>query len=194
MMKKCSNKYCEMFGIDQPIENFHKDKSRISGYRNICKKCIKMYREKNIERLKQYDKQYCFDNREKRSEYNKTYSQENKTKTKQRQIKYLNKRRIEHPEKLLYENVKRRARQTKMIFELELCDIFIPDRCPILDIPLFFSEGKKTDNTPSLDRIDNNKGYVKGNIRVISFRANALKSNMDEKIVFKLLQYIKGEI
>jgi hypothetical protein len=31
--------------------------------------------------------------------------------------------------------------------------------------------------SPSLDRIDNALGYVKGNVRIISFRANALRSN-----------------
>jgi hypothetical protein len=33
------------------------------------------------------------------------------------------------------------------------------------------------DNSYSLDRIDSNKGYVKGNVWVISRRANVIKNN-----------------
>lgn len=32
-------------------------------------------------------------------------------------------------------------------------------------------------NAASLDRIDNSKGYVRGNVMVISLRANAIKNN-----------------
>ena len=58
-----------------------------------------------------------------------------------------------------------------------LSDIHIPDTCPVLGIPLF-REGKDTwMNAPSLDRIDNEKGYTKENVIVVSRRANILKKD-----------------
>jgi hypothetical protein len=80
-------------------------------------------------------------------------------------------------------NAKVRAQQQGLEFDLELSDIIIPAVCPVLGIPI------KRDNTrldkdaaPSLDRIDNAKGYVKGNVWIISFRANAIKrdASLDE--------------
>jgi hypothetical protein len=50
------------------------------------------------------------------------------------------------------------------------------DVCPILGIPLIISKGKLSDNSPSIDRIDPSKGYVPGNVVVISNRANVIKS------------------
>lgn len=50
------------------------------------------------------------------------------------------------------------------------------DVCPILGIPLIVAKGKLTDNSPSVDRIDPSKGYVPGNVVVISNRANVIKS------------------
>lgn len=56
-------------------------------------------------------------------------------------------------------------------------DLIIPEICPVLDIPIIISFGNgRTDNGPSVDRIDNNKGYIKDNIIVISWRANNIKS------------------
>jgi len=54
-------------------------------------------------------------------------------------------------------------------------DIVIPGKCPVLGIPLFFTTGRRTDNTPTLDRIDNSKGYIKGNVVVVSWRVNNIK-------------------
>lgn len=50
----------------------------------------------------------------------------------------------------------------------------IPETCPVLGIPLTIG-GKRSPSSPSLDRIDPALGYVPGNIRVISDRANRLK-------------------
>ena len=45
-------------------------------------------------------------------------------------------------------------------------------------IPIEIHVGKGlTDNNPSIDRIDPTKGYVSGNIHIISWRANRLKNN-----------------
>ena len=71
-----------------------------------------------------------------------------------------------------------------------------PKRCPILNIPLKVgklkdSNGGGTDNSPSLDRIDNNKGYVKGNLQIISRKANQMKSNANFEEIEMLYKYMK---
>lgn len=52
------------------------------------------------------------------------------------------------------------------------------DNCPALGMPLSFG-GTRTmvENSASLDRIDPAKGYVVGNVAVISYKANTIKSN-----------------
>ena len=64
--------------------------------------------------------------------------------------------------------------------------------CPILKIPMFTGKGVSTDNSPTLDRIDNSKGYVKGNIHIISRKANQMKSNANLKDIEMLYNYMKG--
>jgi uncharacterized membrane protein len=58
---------------------------------------------------------------------------------------------------------------------------------------LFSADGYRTKNSFSLDRVDNTKGYVKGNVKVISFWANQMKGNMDVEQVEALLKYMKGD-
>jgi len=59
----------------------------------------------------------------------------------------------------------------------------------ILKVP----DKKQKDSSPSLDRIDNTKGYVKGNVAVICYRANWLKNNANVKEIEAILRYMKGE-
>ena len=56
-------------------------------------------------------------------------------------------------------------------------DIVIPEICPILKIPIQRGDNKVGPNSPSLDRIRPELGYVKGNIQVISYKANTMKSD-----------------
>lgn len=77
----------------------------------------------------------------------------------------------------LWKSAKSRAKQRGEDFSIELEDIIVPDKCPILGIPLEYHRGVKQDNSYSLDRIDSSKGYVKGNIWAISLRANRIKND-----------------
>lgn len=73
----------------------------------------------------------------------------------------------------LYRSAKKRALQKGLEFNIELKDIHIPKKCPVLKVPLICS----TRYSPSIDRIYPDKGYVKGNIAVISTLANSMKAN-----------------
>lgn len=71
---------------------------------------------------------------------------------------------------------KSRAKKKGLEFSLTKDDIEIPETCPIFGIPIKRNDGSGFhNNSPSLDRIDNNLGYTKDNVRVISNRANLLK-------------------
>jgi hypothetical protein len=89
--------------------------------------------------------------------------------------------RVRFPEHYLHTLAKQRARSNGLEFTITIADVVIPATCPLLGIPLAFdvSSGKQggKDNSPTLDRIDNARGYVPGNVRVISWRANRMKGD-----------------
>lgn len=91
---------------------------------------------------------------------------------------FLNKtQKVESPEHYLLRRAKSNARKLNLPCDLTVDDVAMLDRCPVLGISLFFSDNQQADNTPSVDRIDPNKGYMKGNIVVVSWRANRIKNN-----------------
>lgn len=82
-----------------------------------------------------------------------------------------------NPLRLMLKRASDRAKERGFEFNLTETDLVIPDVCPVLGLVLKVSTGNAKPNSPALDRIDNTKGYVKGNVRVISNRANSLKSD-----------------
>ena len=84
-------------------------------------------------------------------------------------------------------SAKQRAKKKNIYFELTENDFDFVETCPILGIPLEFNFGSGgKDNSPTLDRIDNNKGYIPGNVQVISAKANRMKSNGSPEDIQKL--------
>lgn len=72
----------------------------------------------------------------------------------------------------------------------------VPDICPMLGVELNYNGtgvegwGSKKENSPSLDRIDSSKGYVKDNIQVISWRANRIKNDSTPEELIKIATYM----
>ena len=87
---------------------------------------------------------------------------------------------------------KNRAKLKELEFNLTAEDIVIPTHCPILGIELVNKKGKPggAPNSPALDRIDNSKGYIKGNVRVISHLANMMKSSATEDQLIKFANWV----
>lgn len=87
---------------------------------------------------------------------------------------------------------KMRAKDKKLKFNLTIKDIIIPKVCPVLKIPLVVHSGRSGSykDSPSLDRIVPNKGYVKGNIMVMSSLANAMKQNATKEELLLFSKWI----
>src|SRR6266481_1415047 len=116
---------------------------------------------KDPEAQKQYQKEYKEKNQERISEIWSAYYQKNKEKLKKRQKDNYWKNLGNY----LFYAAKQRAVKYGLEFNI--------------------------DRTPSLDRIDPSKGYIKGNIAVISFRANRLKGNATLDEIRKVINYLK---
>ena len=85
------------------------------------------------------------------------------------------------PEYILWYKSRKRAQASGIPFAIEPDDIKMRTYCPYLDIKLEFNQGQHQASSYTLDRIDNTKGYVPGNIEVISFKANQMKSNASSR-------------
>ena len=77
----------------------------------------------------------------------------------------------------LWFNAKYRAAKKGVPFTIRRQYVIVPNTCPVLGIPLKLGRGVISDNSPTLDRIRPELGYVPGNVQVISHRANNIKSN-----------------
>lgn len=80
------------------------------------------------------------------------------------------------PQYKLWNGARTRAREKHRLFTIAIQDIQIPECCPLLGMPLV--SGSHSGASPSLDRLDSDKGYIPGNVWVISHKANTAKSNL----------------
>lgn len=164
------------------------------------------YKDPEKRRLKHAE--YRARTKDKQREYKRRYraktpmSEEEKEKANARALEYYraNKERCQkahrqaranNPERDIVYSAKARAAKLGLEFNLRTSDITIPDTCPVFGIPLFKGKGSSTDNSPSIDRVDNSKGYIRGNVHIISMRANSLKKDatLDElKAIVKYME------
>ena len=91
-------------------------------------------------------------------------------------------------------SARRRAKIKGIPFNLTieyLLDI-VTDRCPVFNTEFKFRGNKVArDESPSLDRIDPTKGYVEGNVVVISSKANNIKSAYKSTDIYKVAQWLQ---
>jgi hypothetical protein len=90
---------------------------------------------------------------------------------------------------------KTRAKKRGMQFTVQLADLLPPPtHCPVFGVLINYDGPKhklREPNTPSIDRLDNNLGYIAGNVRVISLRANILKNSASLEEVRALVRYME---
>lgn len=105
----------------------------------------------------------------------------------------------QNPESALVYTARTRSRLFGLPCTITAKDVVIPKLCPILGIVLrntrVHSPGKRfpVPNSPSIDRIVPSKGYVPGNIRVISHRANRMRGDFSLREIERLYLYLMKE-
>jgi hypothetical protein len=94
---------------------------------------------------------------------------------------------------------KSRAIQKNLDFDIDREHVrsLVVTHCPILGIALEWARWNGSGScvvpgSPSLDRIDPSRGYVKGNVWIISHKANSIKSNATHEEL-KLVTKAVGE-
>jgi hypothetical protein len=131
---------------------------------------------------KQYQKQWWIDNKnnEHHRALRKKWMEDNKEEFAIYSAKNYRERKDADPIKFLLRGAHSRCKKNGMEFCITKDDLLLPTHCPVLGMELVYGAivGKgmvAPYNTASLDRIDNNKGYIKGNVIIVSKRANVLK-------------------
>lgn len=113
---------------------------------------------------------------------------------KERMNHYYRDYRNRNPERMLYRAAKDRSLKRGLEFNLDITDIVIPKVCPILGIDIVIQAGNGIrggkPNSPSLDRIDNSRGYTKDNIQVISNLANSMKFTANPEQLKRFAEWI----
>ena len=88
----------------------------------------------------------------------------------------------------LLSSAKARSKKRGLAFNIDMSDVVIPAVCPVFGTPFVVN----TEYAATIDRKDPMKGYVKGNVQVISYRANMLKNNASSEELEKVLEYVRA--
>lgn len=181
-----------MVTIDQFMDSYNEglSDSKISEKYKCCRKSIsKLRNSMNLPRMSKVQ-QY---NNEIRNLVNLGYSDKrisDNLKISHSMVGYIRKRLkiktnfIERTYKDQYDrkrgymirNLKYSAKRRNIEFDLDFSQIELPVFCPILNIKLEYFGNSQLLNRATVDRIDNGKGYIPGNIMIMSRMANAMKN------------------
>jgi hypothetical protein len=171
--------------VNQRWKDAHREKVRAAG-----REYQRLLRQSDPDRAKAHSKKYRETHPEETKERSRSWYRKNNGAEYHR--KWAAAKRISDPVLFMLRNAKNRAKELGREFSIERSDVVIPEICPVLGIPIEKGTGPFQPNSPSLDRIDSSLGYVKGNIAVISWRANCLKRDGTLDEFRKIVAYMES--
>ena len=186
-----THKTCTKCQQLKPLLMFSRNKARPDGYCYQCKSCD---RDKN--------KKYYWENKEKVATRQLSYNQENKEKRRAMSKRYRENHRTkkEYVLRLMLIEAKKRAKSKELPFDLtvEWLEAMIVSHCPITLQPIDWLKeqvvnGSPSPNSPSIDRIIPELGYVQSNCAIISHRANAIKNSGTIDEHRRVVQYMAAQ-
>jgi hypothetical protein len=89
---------------------------------------------------------------------------------------------------------KANAEHTGWEWSVEFGSITWPTHCPILGMELDYFAESRQENSVSFDRIDSTKGYINGNVQIVSWRANRIKNDGTAEEHRKIAEYLDSLI
>lgn len=177
-MEEQITKVCPRCGRDLPITAYNKGNGKY-GHRSICRNCEHLIQNSPEAVARRRQQELA---RRQDPEYVKRCNRRD-SERRHRTIKHQ-----------MWKSAKIRALKKGYDFDITEDDIILPEKCPLLGIPMKMNYGKAQADSYSLDRIDSSKGYVKGNVWVISRKANVMKNDATlselELLVHNLKQYV----
>jgi hypothetical protein len=170
-----SVKACNTCGVMKDLKQFHPSETR-DGRRNKCADCENkrrsVRRQKNLEKERARDRERYRTNPVRRLNTQRLRAA-NLERYKANDVR----RHLADPRKKMLKAARLRAKAYGRECTIALTDIVIPKTCPLLGIPIYVGLKQVKNNSPTLDRKDSTKGYTPGNVWVISWRANRMKSD-----------------
>ncbi len=92
---------------------------------------------------------------------------------------------------LKFSRKRENAKKRNIEFTITMEDIEWPVLCPVLDIELDYDSSGRSENSVSFDRINPNKGYIPGNVQIVSWRANRIKNDGTAEEHRKIAEYLE---
>lgn len=167
------HKKCTKCGGFKPLTDFYKSKRGMDGRRSDCKLCSLIYMKDR----------YC--NEPGVKERMVAASKKSKI-----CLKQINPKR--EITKTLINHARARAKKNGLPFNITIDDISFGETCPVLGIPFVFGKDKPSHQSPTLDKLIPTRGYVRGNVCVISHRANWIKNNATLGELKKLVAWMES--
>lgn len=192
--KNCQIEELSLQKTDKSMQKWKKNKPLCP----ICKKVkqLKYCKIKNkIRWSDSYKAKTCGD---KVCEYLRFLTKDDDFGYKDNELKNLQKKLSDEKEFKKFKNIRLKISSIRCRSENEfnlnikyLYNIFpASTMCPVYKTPMIFGLDSDCVFTPSVDRIDNSKGYVKGNVVWICNKANKYKNNMSISDIKKIYEFM----
>lgn len=180
-MKNITEKKCTKCDVVKPLSEYRKYSGRcVGGVRPICKVCQRSYEKEWRSKSKDYRKEQRKKHREKDKLYRAEYNMRNKA-------------------RYLTSSIKTRCKNKGLPFDLDKYENEINERiekgiCEVSGFPLRLEHGKRDFNSPSIDRVVPELGYVYSNIRIVAFSVNAALGDWGEDKFLQVLKHWKNNL
>jgi len=183
--------YDKEYNSRPEIKERKKEYCSTPGYKKYKKEYDKEYssRPEVKERKKEY--RSTSEYKKYKKEYDKEYN--SRPEVKERKKEYSKEYNSSFVGHLSRARARSKIKNIEFNLTIEYLKSIYPknNMCPLLNIPLDWQSSHNHPSTPSLDRVDSSKGYIKGNVQWVSWRANVLKNNATPEELLRLAQNYK---